>query len=129
MEYTFTELLSINSVFIFSSPKDSCQIMTENLQLDGSVHFKKILLLWKFDFCMNCERFCVTNRYRWGECFTYQLDELTVSFCTLCRIGYMILFGAQRISLCINPCKELNFQSTLPHWGEKSKTLHSLIWV
>ena len=50
MEYTFTELLSINSVFIFSSPKDSCQIMTENLQLDGSVHLKKNIVTMEIWF-------------------------------------------------------------------------------
>lgn len=127
MEYTFTEMFSINAWFIFSSPKDSCQIMTENLQLDGSVHLKKILLLWKFDFGMNCERFCVANKYRWVKCFTYRLDELTVSFYTSSGIGQTILFGTQGISICINPCKELNFQTALLHWGETKKTPCSLI--
>lgn len=122
-EYSFTWMFSINAWFIFSSPKDSCQIMTENLWLDGSVHLKKKkLLLWKFDFGMNCERFYVANKYRWVKCFTYHLDELTVSFYTSSGIGQTILFGAQRISICINPCKELHVQTALLHWRERKKT-------
>ena len=42
-EYASMEMFCINVGFIFSSLKDSCQLMTENLQLDGSVHLKKIL--------------------------------------------------------------------------------------
>lgn len=37
------EMFCMNVGFIFSSLKDSCQLMTENLQVDGSVHLKKIL--------------------------------------------------------------------------------------
>ena len=37
------EMFCINVRFIFSSLKDSCQLMTENLQLCGSVHLKKTL--------------------------------------------------------------------------------------
>ena len=35
------EMFCITVRFIFSSLKDSCQLMTENLQLCGSVHLKK----------------------------------------------------------------------------------------
>ena len=35
------EMFCVNVGFIFSSLKDSCQLMTENLQLHGSMHLKK----------------------------------------------------------------------------------------
>jgi len=35
------EMFCVNVGFIFSSLKDSCQLMTENLQLCGSMHLKK----------------------------------------------------------------------------------------
>lgn len=124
-EYASVEMFCMNVGFIFSSLKDSCQLMTENLQVDGSVHLKKILRYYGNLYAESIlNRLHPANKQRWMQCFIYVLDEFAVFLYTSLVYDKTELFGAQRL-----PTKELNIQTAFLRWGEKNKTPCSVMEV